>query len=81
MTRRRDVLPQLPIVFGLGEIEAAAAVGVSTTTFRTMVDERKMPRPKKIGARKVYDVDELRAAFKSLPTEGEGEGTGWEDVA
>lgn len=79
--RRRDILPTLPVVFGLGESEAAAAIGVCATTFRTLVDEGKMPTPRKIGERKVYDVDELRAAFKSLPVDGPKESTGWEDVA
>lgn len=30
-----------------------------------------MPGPRKVGARRVYDVDELRAAFKSLPKDEE----------
>lgn len=83
MAARREILPLLPIVFGLGEIEAAAAIGVSQTTFREMVEDGRMPRPRMIGHRKLFDVDELRASFKSLPRDGEparGK-TGWEDVA
>jgi hypothetical protein len=33
-TTRNDMLPLLPVVFGLGEIEAAAAIGVSASKFR-----------------------------------------------
>jgi hypothetical protein len=35
--RRREVAATLPIVFGLPEIEAAIAIGVSQTKFREMV--------------------------------------------
>src|SRR5690348_18180848 len=59
---RIDILPLLPVVFGLGEIEAAAAIGVSASKFRALVKEARMPRPRRIDRRFVWDVDELRAA-------------------
>lgn len=65
--KRSDVLSTLPIVFGLGRFEAAAAVGVSATLFDTLVDSGLMPKPRLAGGRKVWDVDELRASFKALP--------------
>ena len=71
----------MPIVFGLGPIEAAAAIGVSATTFDGLVEEGHMPKPRCLGARKIWDVDELRAAFKSLPRDGEARGNTWADVA
>jgi hypothetical protein len=78
---RIDILPLLPVVFGLGEIEAAAAIGVSASKFRTLVREARMPPPRRIDSRVVWDVDELRAAFKALPHEGESEGSDtWVDV-
>lgn len=81
-TSRIDILPLLPVVFGLGEIEAAAAIGVSASKFRLLVKEARMPLPRRIGSRSVWDVDELRAAFKALPHEGEAEGGSntWADV-
>ena len=40
-----------------------------------------MPRPRRIDSRAVWDVDELRAAFKALPHEREAEGSNtWADV-
>lgn len=79
--RRAAVLATLPTVFGLGRVEAAAAVGISATTFDTMVASGKMPRPRMINSRKVWDVDELRAAFKCLPRDGEDqEDETWADV-
>jgi predicted DNA-binding transcriptional regulator AlpA len=78
---RIDMLPLLPVVLGLGEIEAAAAIGVSASKFRLLVKEARMPRPRRIDGRSVWDVDELRAAFKALPHQGEVEGSNtWADV-
>jgi predicted DNA-binding transcriptional regulator AlpA len=80
-TARIDILALLPVIFGLGEIEAAAAIGISPSKFRMLVKEARMPRPRRIGSRAVWDVDELRAAFKALPHEGESEGSDtWADV-
>jgi predicted DNA-binding transcriptional regulator AlpA len=72
----------LPVVFGLGELEAAAAIGISASKFRLLVREGRMPRPRRIDGRTVWDVDELRDAFKAFPHEGEDDGTdSWADVA
>jgi hypothetical protein len=79
--RRIAILPLLPVVFGLGEVEAAAAIGISESKFRTLVKENRMPRPRRIDGRAVWDVDELRVAFKALPHEGDRDGTdSWADV-
>jgi len=32
-------MPFLPVVFGLGEVEAAAAIGISASKFRTLVND------------------------------------------
>jgi hypothetical protein len=69
--RRREVMATLPIVLGLPELEAAAAIGVSQTKFREMVDNGMMPQPRNAEGKWVFDIDELRAAFKGLPHRGE----------
>lgn len=56
---------------GLSKKEAAAYVGVSPTTFDTMVKSKSMPNPVSIGARKVWDVRALDAAFDALATPDE----------
>jgi hypothetical protein len=43
MTTRREILAGLPIVFGLSEAEAAAAIGISATKFRELRKARRMP--------------------------------------
>jgi len=82
-TTRADTLPLLPVVFGLGEIEAAAAVGISASKFRELVRQKRMPSPRRLDGRNIWDVDELRAAFKALPHhDGETEGPdSWADLA
>ncbi|MET0530860.1 MAG: hypothetical protein ABW003_21405 [Microvirga sp.] len=63
-------MARLPVVIGLGRIEAAAAIGVSANTFDIMVRAGQMPRPRIIGKRRIWKVDELSAAFDALPREG-----------
>ena len=80
-TARVDVMPLLPVVFGLGEVEAAAAIGVSASKFRTPVKDGRMPLPRRIDGRTVWDVDELRVAFKALPQDNESQkADSWADV-
>lgn len=81
--RRRDVIATLPLVLGLPEIEAAAAIGLSQTKFREMVAAGDMPKPRIVGGKLSYDVDELRAAYKAMPHQGdaeEAEVDTWADV-
>lgn len=81
-TTRREVMPLLPVVFGLPEIEAAAAIGISASKFRSLVGEKRMPSPRRLDGRNIWDVDELRAAFKALPHEDESEkANSWADLA
>lgn len=68
--RRAEIVARLPLVLGLPAPEAAAAVGISSSKFKEMVLDKRMPRPRRIDGRLVWDVDELRDAFKALPHEG-----------
>ena len=80
-TKRSDIMPFLPVVFGLAEAEAAAAIGISAAKFRTLVKDKRMPSPRRLDSRNIWDVDELRAAFKALPHDGEKEiSDSWADV-
>lgn len=55
---------------GLSREEAARYVGVSTTKFDQMVSDRRMPKPKKIDSRVIWDRIALDAAFSDLPDQG-----------
>ena len=53
-TARADIMPFLPVVFGLGEVEAAAAIGVSASKFRTLVKDKRMPSPRRLDGRNIW---------------------------
>jgi excisionase family DNA binding protein len=52
---------------GLSREEAARYVGVGLTKFEEMVKDGRMPRPKRIDGRVVWDRLKLEAAFSDLP--------------
>lgn len=52
---------------GLSRVEAAAWVGVSTTTFDEMVRDGRMPQPKPINSRVIWDRYLVDDAFAALP--------------
>ena len=65
---------------GICRNEAAAYIGVSPCKFDEMVGDRRMPAPKRIDGRKVWDVRDLDLAFDALPYEdGPLAKTTWDD--
>jgi excisionase family DNA binding protein len=56
---------------GLSREEAARYIGVGATKFDEMVKDGRMPRPKRIDGRVVWDRLKLEAAFSDLPEEKE----------
>lgn len=69
--KRSEIVKYLPTVLGASEQEAAAWTGMSATMFRELVEEGVMPKPRQIRGRLIYDLDEVRAAFKSMPHKDE----------
>jgi predicted DNA-binding transcriptional regulator AlpA len=65
------VATRLAIRRGLGEAEAALYVGLGATKFSALVKDGRMPRPRLIDGRRIWDVDDIDAAFRELPVEGE----------
>jgi predicted DNA-binding transcriptional regulator AlpA len=61
---------------GLSRTEAAGYVGVSPTTFDSMVRSKTMPRPVRIGSRTVWDLHALNEAFDALV--GPADGNPWD---
>lgn len=53
---------------GMSRAEAAIYVGISSSKFDQLVADGRMPGPRRIDARKVWDVRDLDAAFSALPT-------------
>lgn len=59
---------------GLSREEAAGYIGVSATKFDELVVDGRMPKPRWIDRRKVWDRRSLDAAFEELPG-GDGDAT------
>ncbi len=51
---------------GLSREAAARYIGVGTTTFDRMVEERQMPKPIRVGKRVIWDRIKIDAAFSDL---------------
>ncbi|MEH3065444.1 MAG: excisionase family DNA-binding protein [Methylobacterium radiotolerans] len=67
---------------GLSRMEAARYVGVSAPTFDAMVRDRRMPSPKVVGSRVLWDRLKLDAYFDALPerdAEADESGDSWAD--
>lgn len=56
---------------GLGRDDAARYIGVGVTKFDEMVSDGRMPRPRVIDRRRVWDRLALDAAFSDLPGDAE----------
>jgi predicted DNA-binding transcriptional regulator AlpA len=66
---------------GLSRNDAAAYVGCGPTKFDEMVADGRMPPPRRIDGRKVWDVVELDSHFDALPHDDLAAATGssWDD--
>jgi predicted DNA-binding transcriptional regulator AlpA len=66
---------------GLSRTEAAMYVGISPSKFDELVGDNRMPKPRLIDCRKVWDVQELDLAFDELPREDSAPiaGSSWDD--
>jgi predicted DNA-binding transcriptional regulator AlpA len=78
----QNALKQLPLSLpprGLSRCEAAAYVGVSPSLFDQMVKDGRMPQPKRINNRTVWDRHRLDVAFEVLPDSNNQ--NPWDEVA
>ena len=68
MSRAADSLSYPPR--GLSREEAARYIGVGATKFDELVKDGRMPKPKRVDGRTVWDRVALDVAFTDLPDEG-----------
>jgi len=66
---------------GLSRIEAAGYVGVSPSMFDQMVKDCRMPPPKRVNSRTIWDIRRLDDAFEDLPSDGYEDRDPFEDVS
>jgi excisionase family DNA binding protein len=65
---------------GLSRFEAAMYIGISASKFDELVRDGRMPAPKRIDGRKVWDVRDLDVAFDALPSENlQSQESSWDD--
>lgn len=56
---------------GLNRAQAAAYIGVSPTKFDDLLRDAKMPGPKRVGGRRIWDRHAIDAAFDALDPPGD----------
>jgi excisionase family DNA binding protein len=72
MTRSAALSAARPIPRrGLSRNEAAMYIGISVSKFDELVRDGRMPGPKRIDGRKLWDVQALDLAFNSLPDDND----------
>jgi hypothetical protein len=77
----RYVLPPSLAPRGICRVGAATYVGISASKFDELVTDGRMPQPKRIDGRKVWDVKALDRAFEALPEDGEHTANPWDHAA
>ena len=77
MPEKSQLIPLAPR--GLSRVQAAAYVGVSPSLFDELVKDGRMPRPKRINSRTVWDRIRLDEAFEAI-LDGEPQAANpWDD--
>ncbi len=75
---KAEVIRPVATPKGLSREAAALYIGVSATKFAELVADGRMPKPRRIDRRRIWDRDELDAAFAELPRDGDADE--WEDL-
>ena len=78
---RADALPLNLPPRGLCREQAAQYIGVGVTKFDEMVGDGRMPAPKRIDGRKVWDREGLDRAFYALPDDDDASPNPWDNAA
>lgn len=69
---RQSVLPRSLPPIGLSRETAAAYIDISPSKFDQLVADGRMPRPKKIDGRRVWDRVKIERYFAALPGDEDG---------
>jgi hypothetical protein len=76
---KRDVLPPSLARRGLSRVQAAAYIGMSPSLFDKLVGDGRMPCPKAVNSRVIWDRLKLDEAFEALPDrDGEEPDNPWD---
>ncbi len=69
MARAADILSPSLAPRGLSRVQSAIYVGVGATLFDQMVEDGRMPSPKRINSKTIWDRLALDEAFAGLPSD------------
>jgi hypothetical protein len=64
---------------GLSRDEAAMYIGISPGKFDELLADGRMPTPRRIDGRKLWDIRDLDMAFDTLPREDSPVAGSWDD--
>ena len=78
---RRSCVPYGAWPRGLSRSHGASYIGVSPSLWDAMVADGRMPKPKRINSRTVWDRENVDEAFAALPDEAEANPWDEEDAA
>lgn len=70
MQEKRPKISVLPASLpprGLSRVEAAAYIGISPSLFDELVKDGRMPKPKRVNSRTIWDRLQVERAFEALP--------------
>ena len=81
MPRPVEILPLSLAPRGLSRVQSAVYVGVGSTKYDEMVADGRMPKPKRIDGRTVWDRMEIDEAFAGLPSDDDANPWDGEDAA
>jgi predicted DNA-binding transcriptional regulator AlpA len=76
-----NILPHSLAPRGLSHEQAAAYVGISPSLFDMLIKDGRMPGPKRINSRVVWDRLKLDAAFDALPDNDNSVVNPWDKIA
>ena len=79
--RPANILPLSLAPRGLPRVQSAAYIGVGATLFDEMVEDGRMPKPKRINSKTIWDRLELDEAFAALPSDHDANPWDGEDAA
>jgi predicted DNA-binding transcriptional regulator AlpA len=78
-TESSRVLPPSLPPLGLRRVVAAEYVGVSPSLFEEMVRDGRMPQPKRVNSRVIWDRREIDLAFAALPSQAANDNNPWDE--
>jgi predicted DNA-binding transcriptional regulator AlpA len=67
-----------PVRRGLSRAEAAEYIGIGTTKFDALVGDGRMPKPKRIDGRTIWDRIAIDRAFDELDAPEQADANPWD---